>query len=107
MFYHIVMMRLSERADAAFHARVEAYAERVRRECRGLLHYDYGSNLADRGGGYDRAMLSVFESSSAHDAYQVSPVHQEMKAYMTPFIADLVVCDSDCPLPVPGDPPRR
>ena len=101
MFYHIVMMRLTDRADAGFHARVEAYSDRVRRECVGLLHYEYGINVADRGKGYERAVLSVFESREAHDAYQVSAVHQEMKAYMTPYIADLAVCDSDFPSPAP------
>lgn len=101
MFYHVVMMRFSAGADAAFHRRVEEFAERVRRECAGLLHYDYGRNVAERGKGYERVVLSVFESSPAHDAYQVSPVHQEMKAFMLPFIEDLVVCDADVPAPAP------
>ena len=99
MFCHIVMMRLSNKAGPEFHAQVEAFAGRVRRESAGLIHYDYGVNVAGRGKGYDRVVLSIFESSAAHDAYQVSPVHQEMKAFMTPYIEDLVVCDTDLPSP--------
>ena len=101
MFYHIVMMRFNDRADAAFHRQVEAYSERIRRECRGLLHYDYGLNIAARAKGYDRAILSVFESSAAHEVYQVSALHQEMKTFMTPYFEDLVVCDTDVLSPAP------
>jgi quinol monooxygenase YgiN len=99
MFYHIVMMRLNDRSDAGFHRQVEAYAQRVRAECSGLLRYDYCRNVAGRSQGYEHVILGVFESSAAHERYQVSPPHQAMKAYMMPFIADLVVFDSDLPHP--------
>lgn len=101
MFYHVVMMRYTPAADAEFHRRVEGYVERVRHECGGLVRYDYGANVASRAKGYDWVVAGVFESSAAHDAYQVSPPHQEMKAYMMPFIADLVVCDMDVPRAAP------
>jgi quinol monooxygenase YgiN len=97
MYYHIVMMRFSDKAGPEFHRRAEALCERIRSECEGLIHYDYGVNIADRGKGYDRVILSVFESGAAHDVYQVSPAHQELKAFMTPYFEDLVVCDSDVP----------
>lgn len=99
MFYHLVMMRYTDKADAEFHRRVEGFARRVRAECGGIVHYDYGANVASRAKGYDWVVAGVFESSAVHDAYQVSPPHQEMKAYMMPFIADLVVCDMDLPQP--------
>mgnify|MGYP000096828468 CR=1 FL=1 len=101
MFYHVVMMRFTEAADAEFHRQVEEFAGRIRRECGGLIHYDYGTNVASRGKGFDRVVLAVLESSAAHDRYQVSEAHQAMKAYMTPFISDLVVCDADVPRPSP------
>lgn len=93
MFYHVVMMKLTEEAGEGFHAKVEAFATEIRRSAKGLVAYDYGPNLADRAKGYDRAVVGAFETSADHDTYQVSDVHQRMKAYMTPFIADLVVCD--------------
>lgn len=101
MFCHLVMMRLNGKAGAEFHAQVEAFAGRVRRESAGLVHYGYGVNVAGRGKGYDHVVLSIFESSAAHDIYQASPAHQAMKAFMTPYIEDLVVCDTDLPSPAP------
>ena len=93
MFYHVVMMKLSKDADAAFHAKVEEFAAEFRINTKGLVSYDYGRNLADRSKGYDWAVVGAFKSSADHDAYQVSDLHQRMKAFMTPVIADLVVCD--------------
>ena len=101
MFYHIVMMRFNDKAGQDFHRRVEAFSDRIRAETAGLIHYDYGLNVAGRARGYDRVIISVFDSSAAHDAYQVSPAHQEMKAYMTPYFDDLVACDTDVPSPAP------
>lgn len=98
MFYHVVLMRL-ERVDAAFHARVEQYAGVIRRDLSGIVSYRYGRNLAGRGKGYDWAVIGVFASAADHDAYQLSRAHQELKAYMTPHIADMVVCDVDAPRP--------
>lgn len=97
MFYHVVMMKLSKDADAAFHAKVEEFAEEIRRTAKGLIAYNYGRNVADRGKGYDWAVVGAFQSSADHDAYQVSDVHQRMKAFMMPVIEDLVVCDFETP----------
>ncbi len=97
MFYHVVMMKLSNDADAAFHAKVEAFAAEFRKGAKGLVAYDYGRNVADRSKGYDWAVVGAFKSSADHDAYQVSDLHQRMKAFMTPVIADLVVCDFETP----------
>jgi hypothetical protein len=97
MFYHVVMMKLSKDADASFHAKVEAFAAEFRRSAKGLTAYDYGLNVADRSKGYDRAVLAAFKTSADHDAYQVSDLHQRMKAFMMPVIVDLVVCDFETP----------
>ena len=93
MFHHVVMMRISKTADRTFHDKVEHHAARVRKEISGLVSYDYGENGADRGKGFDFAIISVFEGEAAHDAYQTSAVHVELSDYMTPFIEDMVVCD--------------
>lgn len=92
MFYHVVMMRLKG-DDDAFHARVGEYVRRVRSELSYVRDYRYGRNVAGRAKGYDWVVAATFDTSADHDRYQVSPAHQEMKAYMTPFIDDLVVCD--------------
>jgi len=101
MFFHVVLMRYVDGAGAEVDREVQAYAARVRRECAGLVQYDYASNVASRAQGYDRVILAAFESSADHDAYQVSPVHQEMKARMGRFIADILVSDSELtPAPI-------
>lgn len=94
MFIHTVLMRLSAQADAAFHHQVQQYCQRIRAECSGVQDYWYGRNEADRSGGFEYAVVSLFDSSADHDAYQVSAVHQAMKAYMSPYIIELLVLDS-------------
>ncbi|KCB24866.1 Dabb family protein [Bordetella hinzii] len=97
MFLHVVMLQLSGAADAAFHARVQAYCRRILAECDGVLGYSFGVNQASRSDGLGHAVVAAFEDGPAHDRYQVSPVHQEMKTYMAGFIERLVVYDGDVP----------
>lgn len=95
MFLHVVMLQLSNAADAQFHARVEHFCERVRIECDGVTGYAFGVNLASRSEGLTHAVVASFSSSVAHDRYQISPAHQEMKAYMAGYIERLVVFDGE------------
>lgn len=92
MFYHAVLMNLED-ASAEFLARVEDFAARVRAELPYVRDYHFGPNLASRAGPYRWTVIATFDDEEAHERYQVSPVHQEMKAYMGPRIAQIVVCD--------------
>lgn len=96
MFIHTVLMRLSDDADDAFHRKVDGYVGRVRSELTCVRQYFYGKNLADRANGFTWAVVGMFDSSADHDRYQVSAVHQEMKAYMSPFIVEIIACDMEC-----------
>ena len=98
MFLHVVMMRFNGDADVRFRERVQHYCARIRSECDGVAGYDFKPNVASRSDGLDYAVIGAFTDSSAHDRYQVSPAHQEMKAYMAGFIERLVVCDSEIPI---------
>jgi len=95
MFHHVVLMRFTAQAGPAFHAAVEAFCDRVRRADPRPHRYVYRPNVASRSDGLDFGIVAVFDSAAAHERYQVSAVHQEMKAYMTPFIERIVVCDID------------
>lgn len=95
MFHHVVLMEFTAEADRHFLDRVEAFAERVRRATPKLLKYVFSRNIASRSDGLTYGIVSTFASSADHDAYQVSDVHQQMKAYMTPYIARIVVCEID------------
>lgn len=95
MFLHVVMMRFNGDADVHFHERVRQYCARIRSECDGVAGYDFQPNAASRSDGLDHAVIGAFVDSAAHDRYQASPAHQEMKAFMAGFIERLVVCDSE------------
>jgi hypothetical protein len=95
VFYHIVLMSFAPGCGPDFFKRAEAYVERVKTECDGVVSYLMRENLATRSDGLTHGIIGVFTSSSAHDAYQVSPVHQEMKGFMTTGMSRIVVLDLD------------
>jgi hypothetical protein len=94
MFFHVVLMQLTN-VDDAFLARVRNYAERIRSELLYVRDYRFGHNIATRAKRYTWAIIGTFNSSADHDRYQASALHQEMKAFITPHIADIAVCDFD------------
>lgn len=96
MFYHAVLMNLSD-ANADFLSRVDQYAARVRAELPYVRDYHFGRNVASRAGRYDWIVIATFDSERDHERYQVSDVHQQMKAFMGPHIAGIVVCDIESP----------
>lgn len=94
MFIHVVMMSFREGTGAAFHEQVQVYAARIRNECDGLVHYLYGRNEASRADGLTHAVVATFDGEAAHERYQASPVHQEMKSFMAERMERVVVFDS-------------
>jgi len=95
MFLHVVLIALNPNADSAFFNTVQMYCERIRNECAGVIAYEFRTNEAHRAKGFTHATVCAFSDSAAHDAYQISPAHVAMKAYMTPFMKDLVVFDGN------------
>lgn len=95
MFHHIVLMSFSSEADAAFFAKAEGYVGRIKRECKDVVSYFMAPNIASRSDGLTHGIVGIFKSSAAHDAYQVSPAHQEMKAFMSTLMTRIVVLDTD------------
>ena len=47
MFHHVALLRLTDAADADFHARIQQFCRRVRAEVPDVLAFDFGRNLAD------------------------------------------------------------
>ncbi|MCZ8410056.1 Dabb family protein [Achromobacter dolens] len=97
MFLHVVMLQLSGAADARFHDRVRGYCDRIRAECAGVAGYAFRPNPAGRSEVLTPGGGGGFCPAAAHDRYQVSAAHQEMKAYMADFIERLVVFDGEIP----------
>ncbi|WP_298013558.1 Dabb family protein [uncultured Castellaniella sp.] len=104
LFLHVVMMQFDDRVDARFHRQVKEHADRVRRECGGIVLYHYGENTADRSQGYTHATSALFTSAGAHDAYQTSPAHVAMKEFMMGHIQRIAVHDTAIPASEAGQP---
>jgi len=71
----------------------------LRRHSQGLrrISYQYTTNQSDRSADYGHAVIGHFQSAADHEAYQVHPIHIEMKRFMSPYIEAMVVldCQSD------------
>ena len=93
-FYHFVLIKFHEPQTEAFFEQVNEFIRRIKDEVPGLMHYYFGENTSDRGNGYTHFNLSIFETSAHHDAYQLHPLHHEMRDLMVPRM-DIVVCDYD------------
>jgi hypothetical protein len=96
MFYHAVLMNLSN-TSAEFLSQVDKFAVRVRAELPYVRDYHFGRNVASRAGQFGWTVIAAFDTEADHERYQVSAVHQQMKAFMGPHIAEIVVCDVDTP----------
>jgi len=94
VFIHVVLMSFAPETPVTFHSDVEEFASRILRECDGLAHYLYGLNEAGRAGGFTHAVIGCFDDEAAHERYQTSAAHQEMKIFMAERIEKLVVFDS-------------
>lgn len=101
MFLHIVLLKFNERADAAFHREAQQYAARIRRECTDLVLFHLGDNLADRSQGHGHTLVSGFTNSAAHDRYQGSDVHQNMKRFLGPYTDSMIVHDGSVSATLP------
>ncbi len=96
MFYHAVLMNLSN-ANPEFLSRVDSYVARIRAELPYVRDYHFGPNRASRAAQFGWAVVASFDDERGHERYQLSEVHQQMKAFMGPHIADIVVCDIESP----------
>ena len=95
MFLHIVLMSVKSETEDSFYEKVEDYAHRVRTELAYVRKYSFTRNLASRARGYDWAVYGLFDSADDHEKYQMSSVHQEMKAFIASVVDDMVVCDAE------------
>ncbi|CEJ10992.1 Stress responsive A/B Barrel Domain protein [bacterium YEK0313] len=95
MFHHVVLMSFKPGTGQDFFATAQHYVARVKAECADVVTYFLADNIASRSDGLTHGIVGVFTSSAAHDAYQVSAVHQEMKAFMATRMDRIVVLDTE------------
>lgn len=92
MFHHTVMVSFTA-VDAEFLQTVEGYAERIRGTQNDLIEFGFHHNDSSRAGPFRHAFVSRFHDSAAHDRFQTSTLHEELKQLIMPRIAQLVVLD--------------
>ena len=95
MFFHMVLMSIKSETEDSFYEKVEDYANRIRTELPYVRKYSFTRNVASRAKGYNWVVYGLFDSEDDHEEYQISPVHQEMKAYIASFTDDMIACDAE------------
>ncbi|MBI4966920.1 MAG: Dabb family protein [Rhodospirillales bacterium] len=97
MFYHVVMMKFKPGTPESFFDECRAITDRMAKTEKGVRDLRWAKNTADRGKGYDHAVMGVYDSSADHDAYQVCDLHVKLKGMVAQYLEDLVVFDTDVP----------
>ena len=93
MFHHTVLLCLEKTADTEFLARMRKFEAAVRSSCKGVVRYHLVRNEAATRKEFEHALFSAFESYSSFVEYDRSALHDEIKAFLRPYIKDLVVAD--------------
>lgn len=86
--FHIVSWRLNgsspqQRSEQA--KKIGIAFEEARSQIKGLIRQELGSNVVKDVDAWDLAVVMVFESRAARDAYQVHPSHLAIKALVGPM----------------------
>lgn len=92
MFYHVVLLNLKGLGPDSLFS-LNGFASRMRDELPYVREFYFGVNKASRAGKYGWTVVATFDNDGDHERYQASAVHQEMKAFLGPFIVDIVVAD--------------
>ncbi|KVN34052.1 stress responsive protein [Burkholderia pyrrocinia] len=86
MIRHIVMWKLKELAEGATRAQNALRLKEKLDACRdivpGILHLEVGLATPGLEATYDVVLVSDFVDQAALDAYQVHPVHEEVKKFI-------------------------
>ncbi len=84
---HIVMWKLKETAEGATRAQNALKLKDKLEACRGivpgLLHLEVGLATPGLEATYDVVLVSDFADKAALDAYQVHPVHEDVKKFVS------------------------
>lgn len=97
MYLHVVLMAFNQEVTASLSSRVEARFDVIARTCPGVMRFELLRNASRTSPDYSHALLSVFSSEEALDAYRVSPAHDELMAELGPYVRTIVVLDSVLP----------
>ena len=92
MIRHIVMFKIKDEFKEEIPELVRNFY-RMKGRIEGMLDLEAGADILHSDRSYDLALITVFESREAFDAYQTHPVHMPVKKRMHEVRSASVACD--------------
>jgi heme-degrading monooxygenase HmoA len=83
-YFHIIIQRFDDKADESFFRATRSIVERVRRKAPGVLETYFAPNVSAFAAGWSHVRMTKFASRASHEAFQVSPIHEEAVQLMLP-----------------------
>ena len=94
MYLHIVMMAFNKEITAGLRDQIELCFQGIPRQCDGVVRFELVENQSHTSASYTHALISIFSSEQALDAYRTSAAHANLMSELGPHIKDIVVLDS-------------
>ncbi|MGL1890431.1 MAG: Dabb family protein [Spirochaetaceae bacterium] len=90
MIKHVVMWKLKELDDAP---RLKGEIEAIAGKIPGLLSIEAGVNINTSPAASDLVLISTHSDKAALEAYQINPIHLELKAIIVAAVTGSTVVD--------------
>lgn len=94
MYLHVVMLAFNQELSSSLRSRIEDCLRSVPRTCAGVERFALLDNHSRTSARYTHALLSVFSTERALDAYRGSAAHDQLLEVLGPHIQEIVVLDS-------------
>lgn len=94
MYLHVVLMAFHQEVTPSLRAQIQDCFRTVARASEGVERFELVDNRSRTSPDYPYALLSVFATEQALDAYRTSDAHDELMALLGPHIRQIVVLDS-------------
>lgn len=92
MYRHIVLFKIKEEYKPEIPQLIEAFLG-MKGRIEGLVDLWSGADFLHSPRSYDLALVTVFDSKKAFDAYPTHPVHLPVKKHMHEVMECSVACD--------------
>lgn len=92
MVKHVVMWRYKNKSDIKI---AQDLLDGMKGKVPSLLNIETGVNYLDSPASYDLVLITEHKNQAALDAYQVDPLHEEVKVVLGKLDSERVVVDFD------------
>ncbi|WP_434717180.1 Dabb family protein (plasmid) [Paraburkholderia sp. A2RO-4L] len=89
------MMAFNKEISPSLRTQFEKWFQNTARDCDGVERFDFVDNQSRTSASYSHALVSVFSSKQALDAYRASAAHSKMMAELGYYIKEIAVLDTD------------